>query len=71
MTKTALVSAEQLEDPKGYIAQMRALNPARPGRVETADRSGVFDTLTVTNLGPMVILRGFLFILECRNYVPR
>jgi len=32
-----------LEELKGYIAQMRALNPTRPGRVEAADGSGIFD----------------------------
>ena len=32
------------EELKGYIAQMRALKPARPGRVESVDGSGLFDT---------------------------
>ena len=32
------------EELKGYITQMRALKPARPGRVESADGSGLFDT---------------------------
>jgi aminoglycoside phosphotransferase len=40
-------SAEQqesiFEELKGYIAQMRALKPTRPGRVESADGSGLFD----------------------------
>jgi len=44
-TQKAL-STEQLEDIfeelKAYIAQMRALNPTRPGRVECADGSGIF-----------------------------
>jgi aminoglycoside phosphotransferase len=49
LTKTTmtLLPVEQLknifEELKGYIAQMRALNPPRPGRVEAADGSGVFD----------------------------
>jgi serine/threonine protein kinase len=41
------LSAEQREsifgELKGYIAQMRALKPTRPGRVESADGSGLFD----------------------------
>ena len=32
------------EELKGYIAQMCALKPACPGRVESADGSGLFDT---------------------------
>ena len=32
------------EELKSYIAQMRALKSARPGRVESADGSGLFDT---------------------------
>jgi serine/threonine protein kinase len=31
------------EELKGYIAQMRALTPTRPGRLECADGSGLFD----------------------------
>lgn len=41
------LSAEQresiFEELKGYIAQMRALKLTRPGRVESADGSGLFD----------------------------
>ena len=41
------LSAEQqesiFEELKGYIAQMRALKPTRPGRVESADGSGLSD----------------------------
>jgi len=41
------LSAEQqeaiFEELKGYIAQMRALKPPRPGRVECPDGSGLFD----------------------------
>ncbi|KAH9971223.1 kinase-like domain-containing protein [Lactifluus volemus] len=33
-----------IEELKGYIAQMRALKPTRPGRVEAADGSGVSDS---------------------------
>ncbi|KAF8499569.1 hypothetical protein F5888DRAFT_1683327 [Russula emetica] len=42
------LSAEQresiFEELKGCIAQMRALKPTRPGRVESAEGSGLFDT---------------------------
>ena len=58
LTKTTmtLLPAEQLKDIfeelKRYVAQMRALNPPHPGRVEAADGRGVFDPrLRGTNRG--------------------
>ena len=40
------------EELKGYIAQMRALKPTRPGRVESADGSGLFDHRLVNSPFP-------------------